>query len=232
MQSDKKNKNEFIFQEDRHGKLQFVGDFNGLYAIDMNPWEQSADGDLNYKKYYDFSRARLAGAIKNIENKKTVLEVGCGTGFVLKFLADNLPGSSLSGVDISSIAIEHARKKFPKHNYMVGDIGSSGFAAEQKYDIVIFNQILWYILENLETAVLNAHKLLRLGGHFLISTGYVREQRYGLEIIDGFDGFREFMEIHHKQLFSQIDSQFDHSGDFLLNDGLLSYQKLVPLRYN
>jgi SAM-dependent methyltransferase len=227
MNTEKNSKTELIFKEDTDGKLQFVGDFDGLYAIDMNPWEQSADSDLNYNKYYDFSRARLAEAIKNIENKKTILEVGCGKGFALNLLADNLPDSSLSGVDISSIAIEHARKKFPNHNYMVGDIGSSEFAAEQKYDIVIFNQILWYILENIETAVFNAHKLLRLGGHFLISQGYLKEQHYGLDIVDGFDGCREFMEIHHKQLFSQTDSQFDHSGEFLLNDGLLSYQKLL-----
>ena len=66
----KKAKGEFIFQEDRDGKLQFVGDFDGLYASDIDPWEQSANGDLNYKKYYDFSRARLARVIKSIENKK------------------------------------------------------------------------------------------------------------------------------------------------------------------
>ena len=224
----KKAKGEFIFQEDRDGKLQFVGDFDGLYASDIDPWEQSANGDLNYKKYYDFSRARLAKAIKSIKNKKTVLEIGCGAGFVLNFLADNLRASSLSGVDISTIAIEQARKNFPKHNFMVGDIGSSKFVAEQKYDLVIFNQILWYILENLETAVFNAHKLLRPGGHFLICNGYLKKQRYGVDIVDGFNGCQKFMAIHHEQLFSLTDSQFDNSGDLVLNDGLLVYQKLIP----
>jgi trans-aconitate methyltransferase len=96
----------------------------------VNPWEQSADGDLNYKKYYEFSRARLAGAIKSIENKKTVLEVGCGTDFALNFLADNFPGWSLSGIDISSIAIEQARERFPKHNFMLGDIGNPKIVLE------------------------------------------------------------------------------------------------------
>jgi len=224
----KKAKDEFIFEEVRDGKLQFVGDFDGLYASDIDPWEQSANSDLNYKKYYGFSRARLARVIKSIENRETVLEIGCGMGFALNFLADNLPGSSLSGVDISTIALEQARKKFPKHNFMVGDIGSSKFVAEQKYDLVIFNQILWYILENLETAVFNAHKLLRPGGHFLICNAYLKEQRYGVDIVDGFNGCQEFMEIHHEQLFSLTDSQFDNSGDLVLNDGLLVYQKLIP----
>ena len=157
-----------------------------------------------------------------------MLEIGCGTGFVLNFLADNLPGSSLSGVDISIIAIEQARKNFPKHNFTAGDIGSSKFVAEQKYDLVIFNQMLWYILENLETAVFNAHKLLHSGGHFLISNGFLKAQRYGADIVDGFNGCQEFMEIHHKQLVSRTDSQFDNSDDLVLNDGLLVYQKLAP----
>ena len=225
----KKAKDEFIFQEDRDGRLQFVGDFDGLYASDIDPWGQSANGDLNYKKYYDFSRARLARLIKSIENKKTVLEIGCGAGFALNFLADNLPGLSLSGVDISNIAIEQARRNFPKYNFMVGDIGSPKFVVEQKYDLVIFNQILWYILENLETAVFNAHKLLQSDGHFIISNGYLKEQRYGVDIVDGFDGCQEFMKIHHKQLFSLTDSQLDNSGDLMFGNGLLLYQKIDSL---
>jgi hypothetical protein len=87
--------------------------------------------------------------------------------------------------------------------------------------------MLCYILENLETAVFNAHKLLRSGGYFLISNGFLKEQRYGVNIVDGFNGCQEFMEIHHKQLFFLTDSQFDNSSDFVLNDGLLVYQKLV-----
>ena len=50
----KKAKDAFIFQEGRDGKLQFVGDFDGLYASDIYPSAQSANSDLNYKKNYDF----------------------------------------------------------------------------------------------------------------------------------------------------------------------------------
>ncbi len=224
----KKNvEDEFIFRKDKHQKLQFVGHFDSFYASDVDPWEQSANGDVNYKKYYDFSRARLAGLIKSIKNKKKVLEIGCGKGFALNFLADNLPGLSLSGVDISTVAIEQARSNFPKHNFMVGDIGSSKFVVAEKYDVVIFNQVLWYILEKLETAIFNAHRLLRSDGHFVISNGYLKEQRYGVEIVDGFNGCKEFMKIQHKQLFTLIDSEFDNSGDLMFDNGLLLYQKIV-----
>ena len=219
---------EFIFRENQNGELEFVGDFNGLYISNVDPWRQSADGDLDYQKYYDLSRTKLANAVKNIKSKKTILEIGCGTGFVLNFLATNLTNSSLSGIDISAVAIERAQKKFPEYNFEVGNIQSSEFIVQKKYDIVIFNQLLWYILENIETAFINAHKLLRPGGHFLLSNAFLKEkQRFGADIINGFSGCKEFIETRHGQLFSLVDSQFDHPSDLKFNDGLLIYRKLV-----
>ena len=46
------------------------------------------------------------------------------------------------------------------------------------------------------------------------------------DIINGFDGCKEFMRNHHKNFFLLKDSQFDQSDDLPLNDGLLVYQKL------
>lgn len=223
----KKASKEFIFKENREGQLKFIGDFDGLYASDSDPWSQSADSvDGNdYRKYYNFSRTRLSNEITNIENKKDLLEVGCGTGFVLNFLADSLPGSSLNGIDISPIAIQRARKNFPEYNFSVGDIQSSELVVKQHYDIVMFNQILWYILENLNTAVLNAHKLLRPGGHLLISNAFLKErQRYGAQIVNGFSGCQQFMELNHNSSFSKISENLYNSSDLKFNDGMLIYK--------
>ena len=117
--------------------MQFIGDFDGLYATESDPWCQSSNslGSSSYSKYYDFSRTRLAEEIADIKNQD-LLEVGCGGGFVLNFLADSFPGSSLSGVDISPIAISQARKRFPEYNFLVGDIQSPEFSEEQKYSLV------------------------------------------------------------------------------------------------
>ena len=45
-------KSEFIFRKDQNGKLHFVGDFDGLYRNNIDPWEQSVKTDGNYKRYY------------------------------------------------------------------------------------------------------------------------------------------------------------------------------------
>ena len=36
MHGDKKAEDEFVIREDREGKLQFVGDFDGLYTNDIH----------------------------------------------------------------------------------------------------------------------------------------------------------------------------------------------------
>jgi len=135
MSGNEKLKNDFVFREGQDGELQFVGDFDGLYNSEKDPWASSGEGDVEYDKYdkyYKFSRGRLVGAIKAIGNRKTVLEVGCGLGFVIDFMAKELHGSSLNGIDISAVAIEQARKNFPKHMFDVGDIQSSDFIVDKK----------------------------------------------------------------------------------------------------
>ena len=218
---------EFVFREGRDGQLQFVGDFDGLYQNQKDPWGQSGNSNVEYEEYYKFSRTRLVSAIERIENRKSILEIGCGLGYATEFLAKNLAGSALSGMDISAVAIMRAREKFPEYSFEVGDIASSNFIAQEKYDVVIVNQILWYILESLEIAISNVHKLARPGGHSIISQAFLKEeQRYGADIVNGFDGLLEFMKSHHEERFSLIDSQFDRSGTLLHNDGLVVYKHI------
>jgi hypothetical protein len=89
----------------------------------------------------------------------------------------------------------------------------------------MFNQILWYILENLNTAVLNAHKLLRPSGHLLISNAFLKErQRYGAQIVNGFSGCQQFMELNHNSSFSKISENLYKSSDLKFNDGMLIYK--------
>ena len=81
--------NEFVFRELPSGKLEFIGDFEGLYQNVSDPWEQSADkGDMSV--YYKRSRNRL---IENIDpkNNQKILEIGCGLGFTTKLLSDTYP---------------------------------------------------------------------------------------------------------------------------------------------
>ena len=128
-------------------KLEFVGDFESLYKNEDDPWSQSGkDGEISY--YYAHSRRRLVNQLKEI-NPDSLLETGCGLGYTTKIIQESLPECNVVGMDISRTAIIKAVKLFPSLNFMSGDISGTSFYSDIKYDVVILNQLLWYILESL-----------------------------------------------------------------------------------
>ena len=61
----------------------------------------------------------------------SILEVGCGLGYVVDLIARNNQNIRVSGSDISKKAIKIAKKKFPQYNFFVDDITTTIEATEQ-----------------------------------------------------------------------------------------------------
>jgi SAM-dependent methyltransferase len=217
---------ELIFRERQDGTLELVGDFDGLYRSQEDPWAQSGN-NIEWQQYYQFSRGRIIAAIKAITPIENVLEIGCGIGFAVDVFSKNLPGITLDGLDISSVAIARANELFSEYHFTIADIASEHLNIQKKYDAVILNQVLWYILKDLKKSISNAHQLLNAGGHLLISQSFLKnEQRYGRDIINGCDGLLNFMATRYAKLFSLEGVQYDKSREYIHNDGLLVYKKL------
>ncbi|MBI4344129.1 MAG: class I SAM-dependent methyltransferase [Euryarchaeota archaeon] len=54
-----------------------------------------------------------------------ILDVGCGSGFDVSYFHSK--GCEIEGCDISEIAVEHAKKRFPGLKFFVHDFESSKF---------------------------------------------------------------------------------------------------------
>jgi SAM-dependent methyltransferase len=213
----------YIFQKDDDGSLSLVGDFEGYYQNNEDPWDQTSNTS-DMADYYNFSRNRLLKCINTLDKKSKIIEVGCGLGIVTRILKDNLAESDLVGIDISSTAISKANEKYSDIEFMVGDVSSLNFKYEETADIVILNQMLWYILENLDLAIDNVYEILNDNGYLIISMAFLNEQKYGKEIIDGFQGLIEYCD-KVKDKFELIDSDFDESKKFDYNDGIICLKK-------
>jgi SAM-dependent methyltransferase len=152
-----------------------IGDFEGLYRSEPSPWGQ--DGrDLRLATYYRQSRSTLSYLANNYEGD--VLEVGCGQGHALEFIRTEK--KRFFGMDISKTAIRDAKGMYGKHiKFQVGDITKESV----KKDIIILNECLWYVMHKMDKVLENCQCK-----YLIINQGFLKEQKFGREIIDGWAG--------------------------------------------
>jgi 2-polyprenyl-3-methyl-5-hydroxy-6-metoxy-1,4-benzoquinol methylase len=87
----------------------------------------------------------IAGYIKDLKPRASVLDVGCGKGLLLEKLRCTDYAKYL-GIDISQTAIDQAaRQATPKSGFAQADAQS--YVPAAVYDVIVFNESLYY-LEN------------------------------------------------------------------------------------
>jgi ubiquinone/menaquinone biosynthesis C-methylase UbiE len=106
-----------------------------------------------------------------LEPGSRVVEIGCGTGAVSRYLA-SLPGADkVVGVDPSAIFIERARELADADilEFAVGD-GRDLQLDDSSFDLVVCHTTLCHVPE-CEAVIAEAHRVLRPGGEFAVFDG-------------------------------------------------------------
>jgi SAM-dependent methyltransferase len=174
----------YVF-DNKNGKLEFIGDFEGLYQNENDPWGQSGSG-THLDSYYKVARKNLIDYVNELVDAYNGCEIGCGLGYVTNLL--NVQSNKIfDGIDISQTAITKAKQEFPDIEFFIGDISSEKLNSKKKYDIVILNQILWYILHDIDQVFININQMLNSGGYLIISMLFLEKYEYGRETIGSFD---------------------------------------------
>lgn len=84
--------------------------------------------------------ARLA----EIEAPASVLEVGCGEGIVLGYLAERLPRARVDGVELFAPALDRARARSPGATLVRGDACALPVRS-RSYDLVVCLEVLEHL---------------------------------------------------------------------------------------
>ena len=92
-----------------------------------------------------------------------VLEAMCGNGQTVEYLTDQ--GSKVTGLDISPVAINAFRLRWPDCNAVCGSMLDSGFE-DESFDCVTIVGGLHHIHPNLNEAIREIHRILKPGGYF------------------------------------------------------------------
>jgi SAM-dependent methyltransferase len=103
----------------------------------------------------------------DLSSFKSVLDAGCGSGLLGRYLQKKYPDMSYSGCDQSQERIKYAKVHGPKHfNFFTADIYDDNFTSD-KYDLIISRYVLHH-LENPTLAITNLKKKLMPGGKIII----------------------------------------------------------------
>lgn len=123
----------------------------------------------NEKKRYDV----IVNLIKeSVIESPRILDLGCGYGALNQYLNVN-DYSYLLGIDLSSNAIQRAKdKNYPNTHFQVADIHQ--FSTIQKFNIIIFNEVLYY-LDNQSEIVARFSNYFIKNGFFIFSFYGIRE---------------------------------------------------------
>ncbi len=86
------------------------------------------------------------------------IDIGCGEGYFTK--AYSRFCVKFDACDLSITALERAKKEYPNINFFEYDLTSNN-SINKKYDLVICNEVLYYIKpEKLQTAINNIYNIL------------------------------------------------------------------------
>jgi SAM-dependent methyltransferase len=223
----------FVFKTSDSGKLEFHGDFEGLYRSDTDPWGQSGGGDnALMNEFYRRSRDILCDRISSIHNlikgqdqQLSICEVGAGTGFFANMLKQTVPDALVCGVDISETAITKARRLFPGIEFDCGDILAAGL--NKRHDIFILSNLLWYVihdLPNLISNVVSSLKVERRVSYLVVQNALFKNgQSYGAEVVSTIGSMTDLFVEHlsDKVEIVSVNSELHRANEMHHDFGLV-----------
>ena len=135
------------------------------------------------KRYNEYMYKVRKRVFQNLMNKLdmdfatvNVLDIGSGTGFYIGLWKD-LGVISITGTDITTVAVENLKLKYPSNKFLQLDIGneSSYKTFSNKFDIISAFDVLFHIVDDTryENAIRNVVSLLKPGGLFIFSDNFL-----------------------------------------------------------
>ena len=131
----------------------------------FDKWTESKEYDVLTQYGYDIIISDLRRLIGDrlLEGSRAI-DLGCGTGSFTRRLFQNSE-AELFGLDISSKAIQLARQKEKKINFLVGDVENLQFD-DGFFDLVVYSGILHHF-PNEEKCLAEGFRVLKNGGCML-----------------------------------------------------------------
>jgi ubiquinone/menaquinone biosynthesis C-methylase UbiE len=120
--------------------------------------------------WYRALHARVIEALRREPGDPSLplLDAGCGTGGLLRRLAQVFPGRALTGVDVAEQAVRRARRKVPGAALAVGSIAALPFG-DVRFGAVVSCDVLCHRLVDEAAALAELRRVLARGGVLVLN---------------------------------------------------------------
>jgi len=147
-----------------------------------------------------FGRSEIVRWISESNVKGELLEIGCGTGHILKSLSRNTD-CEMTGIDLSPDMLEIAKRKLPPEiNLHQTDLAD--FNSKEKYDAVLLSYVFTLDFLQIEAHIKKVKQLLKPNGKIYVLDFH----RYGSDL------YKRYMNWHGiemgEELLSSLESEF------------------------
>lgn len=137
---------------------------------------------------------------KHLEGRRTLLEIGCGTGFVLSAIRKRFPCLTLTGSEMLLKGLKVSRSRLPEADLLQFDARAIPFI--DHFDAIGAFDVIEHITED-EVALGQCHQALRDGGILLLT---VPQHPFLWSDVDVF--------AHHRRRYRKADllNKIHHAG--------------------
>jgi len=158
------------------------------------------------------------------------LDVGCGDGNFTAFVQDKLPNSEIYGVDYSPKAVKKAIERGVRASCV--DLASDQLPFDSGFfDAVFAGEVVEHVLDT-DHFFHEIRRVLRPGGHFILSTPNLASIHNRLVLLLGFEPFTNNPSLHHTVGHIQefrTSSDIVPSGDHIRVMTLRSLKQLLKI---
>ena len=183
--------------------IETKNDFEIIYKEKLDKFNQSD----NYRLDIDELLLELSKF-----NFKSILDIGCGTGYLVKMLKNNYPNYIINGIDKFS---------FGKMDHDILDISDQNFKYNKKFDIIIMMHSINHI-SNVKIACNNINNLLNYGGKIIIINpdrdfiniinilhdSELKEKTFGDTTVVKYLGVKEILDVFNLLNINLISKKF------------------------
>lgn len=136
----------------------------------FNQWSRTYETSIWQRLFFDRVHTALLTYIASIPTPQTILDVGCGTGRLLRAAQKQWPSAHLIGVDPAQGMIDVARQLMPNATFHLGT--AEALPLEDASADIVLSTLSFHHWQDALAGIRQVKRVLRPGGQFFLVDAY------------------------------------------------------------